>query len=50
MRWRQLTILALALAAGTALAGALGAANLGVALAVGSIAFALALVAVLIAD
>lgn len=50
MRWRQLIILALAFAVGTALAGALGAANLGVALSVGSIAFAFALVAIMLAD
>lgn len=41
---RQLTILALAFAAGTAVAELLGAANLGVALGVGAIVFSVALV------
>lgn len=50
MRWNQLIILAVAFAAGTGLAGLLGAANLGVALAVGSIAFAAALFWLLMAD
>jgi hypothetical protein len=45
---RQLGILLLAFAGGAAVAGALGAANLGVALGVGQVAFAAALVWVLL--
>lgn len=45
---RQLAILAAAFAAGTAVAGALGATNLGTALGIGQITFAAALVWVLL--
>lgn len=45
---RQLGILLAAFAAGTALAGALGAASLGIALGVGQLCFAAALVWVLL--
>lgn len=45
---RQLVILAAAFAAGTALAAALGAINLGTALGIGQISFAAALVWVLL--
>jgi hypothetical protein len=45
---RQLALLALAFLAGIALATALGAVNLGVALGVGQLCFAAALVAVLL--
>jgi len=44
MWWRQLIILTLAFVAGTAVAELLGAANLGVALGVGQLSFAAALV------
>lgn len=44
MWWRRLTLFALAFALGTALAELLGAANLGVAIGVGTLAFAVALV------
>jgi hypothetical protein len=47
---RELLVLAAAFAAGAALAGALGAINLGVALGVGQISFAAALVWVLLTD
>jgi len=47
---RQLLILLAGFAAGTALAGALGAVSLGVAFGVGQIGFALALVWVLLRD
>jgi hypothetical protein len=47
---RELLMLAAAFAAGAALAGALGAINLGVALGVGQISFAAALVWVLLTD
>ena len=48
MSWRRLSVPALAFALGTALAELLGAANLGVALGVGTLAFAVALVGVLL--
>jgi hypothetical protein len=47
---RQLLILVAAFALGAGLAGLLGAANLGVALAVGTLCFAAALVAVIMAE
>jgi hypothetical protein len=47
---RELLVLAAAFAAGTALAGAFGAINLGVALGVGQISFAAALVWILLTD
>ena len=47
---RELAILALAFAAGAALAGVLGAVNLGVAFGIGQIAFAAALVWILLRD
>lgn len=47
---RQLTVLVGAFAAGAALAGALGAVSLGVALGVGQLSFAAALVWVLLRD
>jgi hypothetical protein len=47
---RQLLLLAIALAAGTALAGLLGAASLGVALGIGQLCFAATLVWVLLSD
>jgi hypothetical protein len=47
---RQLLMLVLALALGTALAGLLGAASLGVALGVGQLCFAATLVWVLLRD
>ena len=47
---RQLLLLLLAFALGAAVAGLLGAANLGVALGVGQVTFAVALVWVLLRD
>jgi hypothetical protein len=47
---RELVVLALAFAAGAALAGLLGAINLGVAFGVGQISFAAALVWILLRD
>jgi hypothetical protein len=47
---REIAVLALAFAAGAALAGIFGAINLGVAFGVGQISFALALVWILLRD
>ncbi len=47
---REIAVLALAFAAGAALAGLLGAINLGVAFGIGQISFAVALVWILLRD